>query len=136
LGRAPSANFLVAYIALIVWWLPPFVHTEFFLLAVPFFHSLQYLPFIYKVERMQLEAEHPDTLHLRGTLLAFSLLVVGFLTFELIPNSADAAVGTFPSLNAWVFFVCAPLFINIHHYFIDNVIWRFKDSRVRDYLLA
>jgi len=27
------------------------------------------------------------------------------------------------------------LFINIHHYFIDNVVWRFKDPQVRAYLL-
>jgi hypothetical protein len=34
------------------------------------------------------------------------------------------------------FFTAAMLFINIHHYFIDNVIWRFKDPEVRNYLLA
>jgi hypothetical protein len=28
------------------------------------------------------------------------------------------------------------LFINIHHYFIDNVLWRFRDPEVREYLLA
>ena len=27
------------------------------------------------------------------------------------------------------------LFINIHHYFIDNVIWRFTDPEVRAHLL-
>jgi hypothetical protein len=28
------------------------------------------------------------------------------------------------------------LFINIHHYFIDNVIWRFRDPVVRQHLLT
>jgi len=28
------------------------------------------------------------------------------------------------------------LFINIHHYFIDNVLWRFKDPEIQKYLLA
>jgi hypothetical protein len=28
------------------------------------------------------------------------------------------------------------LFINIHHYFIDNVIWRFRDPVVRQRLLG
>jgi len=32
--------------------------------------------------------------------------------------------------------IAAMLFINTHHYFIDNVVWRFKDPQVRAYLLG
>jgi hypothetical protein len=135
-GQRPSANFLVPYASFAVWWLPPLVHQDFFILAVPFFHSLQYLPFVYKVERVRLEAHHPTTVGLRGTFLVLGLILAGFLSFELLPNTADAYIGTFPLMNAWFFFVCAQLFINIHHYFIDNVIWRFSNPQVREYLLA
>ena len=30
----------------------------------------------------------------------------------------------------------AMLFINVHHYFIDNVLWRFKDPEIRAHLLS
>ena len=67
----------------------------------------------------------------------FPLLVLtGFCAFELIPNSIDIATGTIASMNVWFFFVSFWLFINIHHYFIDNVIGRFTNPRVREYLLA
>jgi hypothetical protein len=135
-GRWPSLNFLIPYLAFVVWWVPPLVHPEFFVLAVPFFHSLQYLPFVARVERKRLEAQHAPTTVPRGTMIALGLILAGFLTFELIPNTLDAQLGTSVSLNAWFFFVCAQLFINIHHYFIDNVIWRFSNPRVREYLLA
>ena len=134
--RRPSANFLVPYVAFAAWWLPPLVQTDFFLLLVPLFHSLQYLPFVYKVERARLAEESPGTARHRGTLIVLGLVAAGFLAFELIPNTADATLGTFPLMHAWFFFVCAHLFINIHHYFIDNVLWRFRDPLVRQYLLA
>jgi hypothetical protein len=32
--------------------------------------------------------------------------------------------------------VGAVLFINIHHFFIDNTLWRLRDERVRRWLLG
>ena len=44
--------------------------------------------------------------------------------------------GTFDAWRVYFFFIAAMLFINIHHYFIDNVLWRFHNKEVRELLLA
>jgi len=103
-------------------------------LLTPFFHSLQYLAFVYKMEDTRLRGlSHPEV---RGTILAFSIVLAGWLAFEFVPNEVDTALGTFNSWQMFFFFTAAMLFINIHHYFIDNVLWRFKDPEIQKYLLA
>jgi hypothetical protein len=117
-----------------VWWLPMTRQYEFYFLLTPFFHSLQYLAFVYKMEDTRIRGlRHPEV---RGTIVAFGLVVAGWLAFEFIPNEVDTALGTFKSWQMFFFFTAAMLFINIHHYFIDNVLWRFKDPEVQKYLLA
>ena len=49
--RWPSLNMLVPYVAMYLWWVPMFIQNEYYMYVVPFFHSLQYLPFVYKIER-------------------------------------------------------------------------------------
>ena len=133
-GRAPGVNMVVPFVALYVWWLPITRQYEFYFLLTPFFHSLQYLAFVYKMEDTRIRGlEHPEV---RGTLLAFSIVVAGWLAFEFVPNEIDTALGTFNSWQMFFFFTAAMLFINIHHYFIDNVLWRFKDPEIQKYLLA
>ena len=51
-------------------------------------------------------------------------------------NTLDTALGTFAAWQMFFFFTAAMLFINVHHYFIDNVLWRFKNPEVRAYLLS
>lgn len=135
-GRTPSANFLVPYLAFALWWTPPLIQKDLFIYLVPFFHSLQYLPFVHKMESRRLGATRPDTARARGIVAAFALVAAGFLAFDLLPDTADALAGTWKRLGIGAFVMAAALFINIHHYFIDNVLWRFRDPEVREYLLA
>lgn len=58
------------------------------------------------------------------------------LDFEFVPDAIDSRLGTVDAWGMYFFFTAAMLFINIHHYFIDNVVWRFKDPQVRAYLLG
>ena len=133
-GQRPSWNLLIPFIALYVWWLPQTRQYEFYFLLTPLFHSLQYLAFVYKMEDTRLRGlSHPEV---RGTILAFSIVLAGRLAFEFVPNEVDTALGTFNSWQMFFFFTAAMLFINIHHYFIDNVLWRFRDPRVKAYLLS
>jgi hypothetical protein len=133
-GQAPGVNMVVPFLSLYVWWLPITRQYEFYFLLTPFFHSLQYLAFVYKMEDTRLRGlRHPEV---RGTILAFSIVVAGWLAFEFVPNEIDTALGTFNSWQMFFFFTSAMLFINIHHYFIDNVLWRFKDPEIQKYLLA
>jgi hypothetical protein len=133
-GRWPSANVLVPFVAMYVWWMPLTRQQEFYLLLTPLFHSLQYLAFVYKMEDTRLRGlNHPEV---RGSVLAFAIVVAGWVAFEFLPNEVDTALGTFNSWHMFFFFTAAMLFINIHHYFIDNVLWRFRDPEVQKYLLA
>jgi hypothetical protein len=133
--QLPSANVLVPFVAMYVWWMPFTRQQEFYLLLTPLFHSLQYLAFVYKLEdsRLKTTSSHYE---LRATALTIGIVVAGWLSFEYIPATMDAWLGTFNAWRMFFFFTAAMLFINIHHYFIDNVLWRFKDPVVRKYLLA
>jgi hypothetical protein len=133
-GRLPSLNLLAPFVAIYVWWLPLTRQAEFYVLLTPLFHSLQYLAVVGKVEYSKLrESGHSEW---RGTGLALGLVVAGWLAFELLPSMADIRLGTFAAWQMFFFFTAATLFLNIHHYFIDNVVWRFKDPVVRRHLLA
>jgi hypothetical protein len=133
-GAVPSLNMLVPFIALYVWWMPQTRQYEFYFLLTPMFHSLQYLAFVYKLEGTRLESG-PNR-EVRATALVMGLVLAGWMAFEFVPNSLDNALGTFTAWKMFFFFTAAMLFINIHHYFIDNVLWRFRDPEVRTYLLS
>ncbi len=133
-GQLPSLNLLVPFIALYIWWMPQTRQYEFYFLLTPLFHSLQYLAFVYKMEETRLKGA-PNR-EVRATALIMGLVVAGWMAFELVPNTLDNALGTFTAWQMFFFFTAAMLFINIHHYFIDNVLWRFRDPEVRTYLLS
>lgn len=133
-GRLPSANFLVPMAALYVWWLPLTRQSEFYFFMAPLFHAVQYLPFVYRVEDSRRRAAGAGQAALIG--LVAAVLLAGWLAFELVPGAFDALLGTSAALGISFFVIAAMLFINIHHYFIDNVIWRFADPEVRAHLLT
>ena len=133
-GRWPGANMLVPFAAIYVWWLPLTRQPEFYLLLTPLFHSLQYLAFVYKMEDTRLRTtRRPEV---RATLLIAGTILAGWLAFEFLPVLADERFATFDRWGFYFFIIAATLFINIHHYFIDNVLWRFSDPVVRGYLLS
>ncbi len=132
--QLPSVNLVVPFVALYVWWLPPTRQFEFYFLLTPLFHSLQYLAFVYKMEDARLQRlRHREV---RATVLVFAVVTAGWLVFEFVPNSIDNQLGTFNSWHMFFFFTAAMLFVNVHHYFLDNVLWRFRDPEVRNYLLS
>ena len=133
-GQRPSVNMVVPMVALCVWWLPVTRQEEFFYLLAPLFHSLQYLAFVYRMEDARLR-ESRRRWTVTAALLA-AVVLAGWLAFEFLPRAADARLGTLAAWQIPYFVIAAYLFINIHHYFIDNVIWRMKDPRVRAYLLG
>jgi hypothetical protein len=133
-GQRPSVNLLAPFLAIYIWWMPQTRQYEFYFLLTPLFHSLQYLAFVYKMEDSRLRGlPHRE---LRATAIVAGLVAAGWLAFEFLPNTADNRLGTFAAWQMFFFFTAAMLFINIHHYFIDNVLWRFTDPRVRGYLLS
>ena len=134
-GQRPSINMLVPFIALYIWWLPQTRQSEFYFLLTPMFHSIQYLTFVYKMEKTRIGMLNAHR-EARATVVVVGTVLAGWMCFELLPNSIDNVLGTFNAWHMFFFFTAAMLFINIHHYFIDNVLWRFRDPEVRAYLLS
>ena len=135
--QLPSINFLVPFVAYSIWFLPPFNQPFFYMTAVPFFHSLQYLVFVYRIEKEKLATTSMSSnrKNIFATCLIMLLIVVGWLSFNLVPEMFDEMTGIASIHNVSFFVAAAHIFINIHHYFIDNVIWRFDNTDIKKYLL-
>lgn len=108
-------------------WVAPLGYVPEVIYVIPFFHSLQYL-------LISNEAVHrvdpPEALggvrhFVKWWGMAF---VLGYLGFEFIPTSIDTM--GIVTLNATYALVSFIFVINIHHYFIDGVIWTKKSKMV------
>ena len=131
----PSINFLVPMFALLIWHVPLFENPQYFV-VVAMFHSLQYFPFVAKVESARYKVNHRPYRH--GRLIAFYLIMIvfGLLSFEYMPKYLDGVVNVWGQVGSNYFLIAFILFINIHHYFIDNALWRFKNKEVRELLFS
>lgn len=130
LRQLPSANFLVPFLALMTWHLPLLFHVEFLFLA-NVFHGLQYLGFVYKLERTKLATAPTPVRYRKAVLITIGLLGAA-VALQILPRYPDRFFG-----GGIAFFVLAmPLFVALHHYFIDAILWRFQNREVRDYLLS
>ena len=143
-GVRPTYGGMVAHLSLYVWYLPTFAHPG-YAYFIPLFHSLQYLAFVWTFKANQVSAQ------LRGLNVVetrngwvsqfiswgVTATALGALAFELVPKGLDAQawIGA-PDMGTSPFLVGFLLFINIHHYFIDNVIWKSSNEELRQYLFA
>ena len=132
-GRLPGVNMLVPYVAMYVWWMPFMRQHEFYFLLIPLFHSLQYLVVAGKLEHARLWGT--PRYELKAAALVMAIVAAGWLSFDFLPSVLDSWLDTFQAWRIFFFFTAAMLFINIHHYFIDNVIWRSRDPAMKRYLL-
>jgi hypothetical protein len=141
-------NGVIAYLTTLYLWVI-FVRINPLVLAVvPTFHSLQYLAVVW---RYQLNAGAQTASQSSSSQLArflpaqwssFALFIalgvlLGFLGFYGVPRSIDAIFAYDkhlfgPSLFVFSFYI----FINIHHYFLDNVMWRRGNPDVQQYIFA
>lgn len=64
------------------------------------------------------------------------LIAAGILVFETIPHFIDVKVDSLGHFNTWFFMISFAVFINIHHFFIDSVIWKFNHKDIRDKILS
>ncbi|MFT3756228.1 MAG: hypothetical protein QM769_09845 [Pseudoxanthomonas sp.] len=139
-----SRSAAIAYLASLYVWLLT-LHPA-MLLVIPAFHSLQYLAVVWKY-RLRMERAGTGQVAVlpfapRGVALRFGIFIVvgvvlGYLGFWGIPKWLDAALpydrGLFGgSLFLFMFWI----FINVHHYFLDNVMWRKDNPDTRKYLFG
>lgn len=142
-GMIPYSG-LVAYMVSLYLWL--LLTSPVMLLIIPAFHSLQYLAVVW---RFKLNGERDLRMSAKpyifsgkglGVRLSFFALcgfMLGYIGFWAIP---EALSDLFPvqsdgyggALFLFIFWV----FINIHHFFLDNVIWRKDNPDTRRYLFG
>ena len=120
------------------------------LLFVPALHSVQYLAVVWRYQ-LGYERDRPGAGEPLGSVLTSSIAskkyhlnmalfvilgaVLGAIGFWAIPIFLQVIVaydaGIFgTTMFMFIFFI----FINVHHYFLDNVIWRRENPDMRRYL--
>jgi hypothetical protein len=109
--------------------------------AIPALHSLQYLYFVSLLKGNEAkEREGPPWFEpaagVRLALLGASSLGLGWLLFHGLPTTLDgalvsrrAAAGS--ALGPTPYLAAIFVFVNIHHYFMDHVIWRRDNPETR-----
>ena len=145
-GRLPW-NGVIAYLVTLYLWVIFVRINPLFLAVVPTFHSLQYLAIVW---RFQLNAEPTKagpparnnwqtarrfwTTNAWGQLVLFIALgtALGYLGFVAAPKYLDA-VGTYDRevFGSYLFMFIFSIFINVHHYFLDNVMWRRENPQMK-----
>jgi len=150
LKKPTSLNGLVGYCCAAYLWLLAARFDPIFLYAIPAFHSLQYLLFVWRFQLNKAQASASRrprwrrvgvSTQLQGlaAFAGFILLgeILGWFGFVGLPRSLDFTVPYDYSVwGAGLFLFMIFMFINIHHYFIDNVIWRKENDEVRQHLFA
>jgi len=129
------------------------VHPEWALIA-PFFHGLQYILFVTAYKRGEMHARlraleetqpphEPPALQkqakrLRNRAQEFFALafLLGIFAFNVIPSGMDMGAKSLyaVALPTGMFVLLFAVFINVHHFFIDNVLWRRENKDVGAYL--
>ena len=112
--------------------------------VIPALHSVQYLYVVWllthnKSKSLQNEPYFGPSPAQRLTFLALSAIALGWLFFHGVPDLIDGARLSehrhtherFGPLGATPYFAAFFAFINIHHYFMDSVIWRRENPELR-----
>ncbi|MER8751258.1 hypothetical protein NKH57_18645 [Mesorhizobium sp. M1050] len=148
-GGALPYNGVVAYVVTLYAWILFVTINPLWLLVVPALHSLQYLAVVWRyqtnVERDRADATRDPGLkvlsivgplyRLRVLIFIVAGTILGALGFWLVPMALTALVPYDKQvLGSSLFLFIAWIFINVHHYFLDNVMWRRGNPEVSKYL--
>ena len=136
-GDAIAWNGLLAYAASGYVWL--MVRDPVLALWVPLFHSLQYLAVVWRYERNRQQVLRPHEMLPELRLAGFYAvgLGLGYLGFWLLPRFLNRHVHyDYAMFGTGLFFFLFWIFINVHHYFLDTVMWRKGNPDVQRYLFA
>lgn len=126
------AGFAAYLVSLYVWLL---VRDPILLLWYPMFHSLQYLVVVLKFQKNKfLSLENGRMRLILYMAISFFL---GYYFFWEIPLFLDSTVNyDKKAFGSSLFLFSFWIFINIHHYLIDTVIWRKENIDVKKYLFG
>ena len=138
-GKLPPARALIAWVAIFVWY-AVMARDPKAIFWIQIAHALQYLAFPIRVEINRTAAE-PEKSHghvaWHMALYGAGLLVVSVIIAQVVPGRAmDAVANVFGEQPGRVTPVLLLMFLNIHHYFTDGVIWKISNPEVRKELFA
>jgi hypothetical protein len=137
-GDLPLSGVLAYYVTLYLWTIFSWVDAAYMLL-IPFFHSLQYLTVVWRYKKNELGCLREAANKTISDLVRFwaNGVLLGALGFWLLPAGIDyVASGHLPFISSGPALALAVfwIFINVHHYLIDNVLWRQGNPKVNQYL--
>ena len=107
---------------------------------IPALHSVQYLYFVWLLKRNEARAEQGPPLFKRSVptrlgILAASAVGLAWLLFHGAPETLDelsqAGAAGQDDLGSTPFVAAFVTIVNLHHYFMDNVIWRRENPETR-----
>jgi len=138
-GRRTPTLAIVAWLAIFTWY-ALMARDPKALFWVQIAHAIQYLAFPVRMELNQASSA-PKTsksvVAMHMVLYAIGLLVISFLVGQVVPVSLMGVVGRmFGEEPAQAAPILILMFINIHHYFTDGVLWKISNPEVRKQLFA
>lgn len=138
-GHFPPIRALVAWLAIFVWY-AVLARDPKAIFWIQIAHALQYLAFPIRVELNRASHEPHATVRREALHMAVygaALLGVSLTVARIVPASAMSVVGNVfgeePGRAAPILLL---MFINIHHYFTDGVIWKISNPEVRRELFS
>ena len=138
-GSPPPMLAIVAWISIFVWY-AVMARDPKALFWVQIAHAIQYLAFPVRMELNKAHASSPHSASrsaLHMAYYAIGLLLISFIIGQVVPKAMMGAVGDLfgeePGKAAPILIL---MFINIHHYFTDGVLWRISNPDVRKELFA
>jgi len=151
-GTGLPWNGVLAYAVSLYLWLLFVQVNPLWLLVVPALHSLQYLIVVWRYElnfeRGREGAQEPLQVPLvervfgrryyaSMTLFVVTGMLIGYLGFWGVPKLLDTFMPYDRSVfGGTMFLFVFWIFINVHHYFLDNVMWRRENPDTRKYLFS
>lgn len=135
-GTIPPLLAIVAWFAIFVWY-AVMARDPKALFWVQIAHAVQYLAFPVRVEMNHAVAEQRGSIVVRMLLYGVGLFAVSFIVSQVVPMSLMGVVGkVFGEAPARAAPILILMFINIHHFFTDGVLWKISNPEVRRDLFA
>ena len=132
-GKMPPMRTLVAWLAIFAWY-ALMARDPKAIFWIQTAHALQYLAFPIRVEMNRTErSSMVRHMVLYGVLLMAASVVVGLVVPRALMGQLGKIFGEEPQKAAPILIL---MFINIHHYFTDGVIWKISNPDVRKELFA
>jgi hypothetical protein len=129
-GRSPSWRMVSPWLAIWLWYALIYIEPAAFF-WVQISHALQYLIFPIRVELNRHMADRSAALHALRAVAYYAVLVaIGMVVFYLPQNLLPHG---HPDNNLAGLIAAS---VNIHHYFVDGVIWKIRNPEVQRDLFA